>query len=67
VLAAVAGQSDASTAGEALDASFFGWLTDASDGSANAVWDVLSMARARGESGRVPCSDADNATSTEQG
>ncbi len=67
VLAAVAGQSDASTAGEALDASFFGWLTDASDGSANALWDVLSMARARGESGRVPCSDADNATSTEQG
>ncbi len=67
VLAAVAGQSDTSTAGEALDAPFFGWLTDANDDSANALWHVLSMARARGESGRLPCSDADNAPSTEQG
>jgi hypothetical protein len=55
------------TAGEVLDATFFEWLTDVSDASANALWHVLSTARAHDASGRTPCTDAGDVQATEVG
>jgi hypothetical protein len=54
LLAAVSGQLGDAAQMLPLDATFFSWLTDASDEAASAFWNILSLARASRGAGRQP-------------